>query len=126
MNEKITLESVKTEFKHWRENKHLQKGRKSIPSALWDKSIFLTTKHSTAKVSKYLNLSYSTLKQKIKEKHKDTSKECTFVKVDLDMPSMENETQYSIKAQNKNGETIEINASGIININDLLREFFRK
>lgn len=126
MNNEITMESVKSELLEWRQNKHNQKGRKSIPDDLWNKSVFLASKHSIAQVAKYLNLSYTTLKQKTTEKDELSLEENPFVKVDLDLSLTEKEIPYSIKAQNKNGETIEVNASGIININSLLKAFFEK
>ena len=107
MKRHISIESVKSEFLEWREQK---KHRDRIPEELWQKSVSLLSRHSVSEISKYFNISYDKLKEKagIPPARRKNPPEFVEVMPDSIQKMLGRESAVTVKIQNENGESLEI------------------
>lgn len=128
------LESVLKEFTEFR---RLSAGkRRAFPVELWDKAVRLCGHYSITQVSRYLNLSYSDLRNRVKEKSpgfcglKKGVESPSFLELRLpdSVPlSGISDCQYLIELSRVDGSKMRIYSSKAnpINLNDLCTTFLR-
>ncbi len=61
-SKKPTLEEIREQFETWRKTREK---RTTIPDALWEAAISLSSQHSLCQISKALRLNYSDLKHRV-------------------------------------------------------------
>lgn len=61
-SKKPTLEEIREHFETWRKTREK---RTTIPDALWEAAISLSSRHSLCQISKALRLNYSDLKHRV-------------------------------------------------------------
>ena len=113
----ITIESVRQDFKEWRNNKTTHK----IPEQLWDKVFQLLKSTHMSIVANQLKLSYSQIKAKrntlklLSEPDKNVNNVSDFVTVTVDNPGDTEVCKvprvYPIKVVLKNGNVIQSEVS---------------
>lgn len=85
MSRKPTMETVKRQFKHWRE--HGKKKARRIPEELWEAAVRLTEEYSISHVAKSLHLCNTTLRDRAREirgqKRERGAKPDNFVELNL-------------------------------------------
>ena len=120
----LTLEGVAKQFEIWRNTKPR---RRSIPPALWQAAVNLSTHYSVSQISNGLGLSYAELKKRVSAlpcvelpEHDPHPK---FIELDLDQNYPV--TSFVLEKEDKHGSrtTMTVKVPGCSDLLDLVKAF---
>lgn len=113
-----SLEDVQEQFTKWRATRQR---RSRIPEKLWSAAVELTEQYSINKISKALQVNYSTLKNKaaLHTQEKTTPIVPHPCFLELPLPQSPSQSECLIEMENRHGEKIRMHFSSESNL-DLL------
>ena len=122
---KITLATVKQQFKKWRDSRQ-HRGR--IPDKLWEAAASLSGQHSIHYISKSLRVNHSVLKDRIAARSLSENTEIQTCFFELPPPQSPPTSECLVEMENIRGDKMRMHFSGEVSF-DLLtlgQDFWRR
>lgn len=121
-----TLTEVQSQFASWRKRKQ---HRDRIPEELWAAAVVLSQDYSICKISKALSLSYTDLKERVKQFNKTshssrTSHSLDFIPIDL-TPTFPAECTVEMEHRNGNKMRMHFKGKADLDLQSFAESFWR-